>query len=533
VALAPGGLFVLKSAQGRLVFAEWLTDADGADIVDGTCVYGIEELQSDGTFKSYDFNDNTFKTTALTTPTASMTQATRNNATVNTGIWAAALTTLTGFTVNGIYSLLVTASPATGPGQSPTNRRRWFQYGGQDGDVPANFSLLVIDAAGIADANMVNAGPTGAGVAQSGGDIYEAVTNIAVTSAALNATSGSRTITTGTGSGGVANTTGADQVYDNIAQVTGAIDVYYQFDLSATENAVATSVQWIGYVAGLVNTLKMYAYNWGGASWDQLASIPGIAGTNNVAPVEADLTTAHTGTGGNAGLVRIRFQATGLTAATLKTDRLLLGYAVTPPTAGTIRDAILTDATRFAGANIDATISSRSTFAGGAVASVTGNVTGSVGSLAAQAQTDVQTAMTGQGYTTTRAGYLDTLNGLVAAIWNALTAGFVTVGSIGKLLLDNINATISSRSTLGGTAQTGDAYGALTGAQAEPAQGTPAANASPLSKISYLFKAWRNRTTQTAAAYKLYNDDAVTVDHKATFSDDTTTADRGEIASGP
>lgn len=47
----------------------------------------------------------------------------------------------------------------------------------------------------------------------------------------------------------------------------------------------------------------------------------------------------------------------------------------------------------------------------GAVASVTGNVggniTGSIGSLASQAQTDVKSAMTSQGYTATRATYLD------------------------------------------------------------------------------------------------------------------------------
>lgn len=34
---------------------------------------------------------------------------------------------------------------------------------------------------------------------------------------------------------------------------------------------------------------------------------------------------------------------------------------------------------------------------------------------------------------------------LAAALWNALTSGLSTVGSIGKLLVDNINATISSR----------------------------------------------------------------------------------------
>lgn len=38
----------------------------------------------------------------------------------------------------------------------------------------------------------------------------------------------------------------------------------------------------------------------------------------------------------------------------------------------------------------------------------------------------------------------------VQAIWDALTSALTTIGSIGKLLVDNINATISSRSTYAG-----------------------------------------------------------------------------------
>jgi hypothetical protein len=82
---------------------------------------------------------------------------------------------------------------------------------------------------------------------------------------------------------------------------------------------------------------------------------------------------------------------------------------------------------------------------GSVTGNVGGNVTGNVGSLAAQAQTDVQTALTNQGYTTTRAGYLDTLNGLVAAIWDKATSAITTAGSIGKVIKDNLDATISSR----------------------------------------------------------------------------------------
>lgn len=68
---------------------------------------------------------------------------------------------------------------------------------------------------------------------------------------------------------------------------------------------------------------------------------------------------------------------------------------------------------------------------------------------------------------------------------------------------------------------------------AEPAQGTPAATASLVAKIGYLYKNWRNRKTQTATVFNLYNDDATTVDHKATVADDGTTASKTEIATGP
>ena len=110
----------------------------------------------------------------------------------------------------------------------------------------------------------------------------------------------------------------------------------------------------------------------------------------------------------------------------------------------------------------------------GAVGSVTGNVggnvTGSVGSLAAQAKADVNTEV------------LDVLN------------------------VDTF---------------------------AQPGQGTPASTTTIRLMLNYLYKAWRNRTTQTATETALYNDDAATVDQKASFSDDGSTADRGEIATGP
>lgn len=68
---------------------------------------------------------------------------------------------------------------------------------------------------------------------------------------------------------------------------------------------------------------------------------------------------------------------------------------------------------------------------------------------------------------------------------------------------------------------------------AEPGQETPAATNTLVKKIGYLFKVFRNRKTQTATQFSLYNDDATTIGQKATVSDDATTFDAGEITTGP
>lgn len=68
---------------------------------------------------------------------------------------------------------------------------------------------------------------------------------------------------------------------------------------------------------------------------------------------------------------------------------------------------------------------------------------------------------------------------------------------------------------------------------AEPPQGAPLATASLAAKIGYLYKAFRNRLTQTVAQLSIYNDAGVVVDQKAPVADDGVTYTRGEIVSGP
>jgi hypothetical protein len=61
-----------------------------------------------------------------------------------------------------------------------------------------------------------------------------------------------------------------------------------------------------------------------------------------------------------------------------------------------------------------------------------------------------------------------------------------------------------------------------------------AVTATFVTKLGYLYKAWRNKTTQTATEYKLFNGAVTTtVDHKATVSDDGTTFTRTDVTTGP
>lgn len=99
---------------------------------------------------------------------------------------------------------------------------------------------------------------------------------------------------------------------------------------------------------------------------------------------------------------------------------------------------------------------------------------------------------------------------------------------------DAVLAAIAALNNLSAAQVNAEVVDALaTDTYAEPGQGTPAATASISAKLGYLYKAFRNKSEQTATQYSLYNDDALTVDHKASVSDNGTTLTRGEVATGP
>lgn len=70
-----------------------------------------------------------------------------------------------------------------------------------------------------------------------------------------------------------------------------------------------------------------------------------------------------------------------------------------------------------------------------------------------------------------------------------------------------------------------DSYG-------EPGQGAPPSTTNLANKISFIYKAMRNKVTQTSNTFSLFADDGTTVDQKATVSDDGTTFTRGKLDSG-
>lgn len=102
------------------------------------------------------------------------------------------------------------------------------------------------------------------------------------------------------------------------------------------------------------------------------------------------------------------------------------------------------------------------------------------------------------------------------AEWDDLTINIQTVAN----QLDDLNTDLDALLAL------------LDDARTEPGQGNPPANPDAVTKLDYLYKAWRNKKTETSTEQRLYADDGSTVDQKRTLSDDGTTLTVGEMATG-
>lgn len=104
--------------------------------------------------------------------------------------------------------------------------------------------------------------------------------------------------------------------------------------------------------------------------------------------------------------------------------------------------------------------------------------------------------------------------------------------ALGDARIANLDAAITTRATPAQVnAEVLDVLTVDTFAQ--PGQEAPAATQTLLKMLSFLYKGWRNKKTQTATTRKLFADNETTVDQVATDSDDSTTYVKGELVSGP
>jgi hypothetical protein len=158
---------------------------------------------------------------------------------------------------------------------------------------------------------------------------------------------------------------------------------------------------------------------------------------------------------------------------------------------------------------------------GNQTANITGNLSGSVGSVTASVNVG-QVA----GQTANASGAV-TFPATIASTTN-ITAGTITTVS------GNVTGSVGSLATQAKADVNAEVLDVLnTDTFAEPGQEAPGATVSLVKKISYLYKAWRNKSEQTSSQYSLYADDASTVDQKSAVTDNGTTLTRGEVATGP
>ncbi len=157
------------------------------------------------------------------------------------------------------------------------------------------------------------------------GTSIQSVNSSASGSQAINTTANSSsTITTGASvSGTYASTAALDGVYWQIADSAGTLDMYFQFYVGYL--GIPVSARWTGHLNSSNDDLRVFAYNWGSSAWDQVGTLIGQnPSSDNVQTY--NLTASHVGTGGNVGIVRVRFQNTGLTTSNFYTDQILLTY---------------------------------------------------------------------------------------------------------------------------------------------------------------------------------------------------------------
>lgn len=166
----------------------------------------------------------------------------------------------------------------------------------------------------------------------------------------------------------------------------------------------------------------------------------------------------------------------------------------------------------------------------GSVAGAVGSVTGAVGSVTGNVGGSVASVVGAVGSVTGNVG------GNVTGSVGSIAAGGIANASFAAdaITASKVHADVTTELQAGLATATALAavLAMLDDPRGEPGQGAPAVNPDAMTKLDYLYKAFRNKVTQTATELQIFADNGSTVDHKSTVSDDGTTFTRGEIATG-
>lgn len=122
------GMDIIRSNDGSILFSALLLDASGNPITTAGSLRIFHFTPTTGDIETYDFNDDTFKTGAVTTATTSTTHETGNNGTFDTGVHQVRHATLTDFTIGDKYFGYFTHASLPAPIVVE------FQYGDLEGD---------------------------------------------------------------------------------------------------------------------------------------------------------------------------------------------------------------------------------------------------------------------------------------------------------------------------------------------------------------------------------------------------------------
>jgi hypothetical protein len=124
------GIDIKRGEGGAAVFPFGPLDSTGVPITEGDATVYLFEIQEDGSLYTLDFGDNTFKADSCAQPTSTASPQTAGG--MATGIFTFVLSEdmQTDFEHGKHYVLYATHESMTAP------YRRWFQWGGVEGDMP-------------------------------------------------------------------------------------------------------------------------------------------------------------------------------------------------------------------------------------------------------------------------------------------------------------------------------------------------------------------------------------------------------------